>query len=139
MKFQNKAPFAVVSSLVLLGVTGCDVRDFVPIPGVQIVQPTEGSIVTNPVYFELEAKHWDIEPPFAPREGAGYFVLALEGQCVPPGQLVPFDYRFVHLQEAEYVTWVNLAPGEHEVCLFIADGSHRATALTDTVRFEVVE
>ena len=123
----------------LLGAAGCDLRDFVPIPSVEVAQPSTGSLVTSPVYFELDAKHWDIEPPTTRRDGAGYFVLVLEGGCVTAGRLVPFEQAYLHLEQGEFTTWVDLVPGEYEVCLLVADGNHRATALTDEVRFEVVE
>lgn len=138
MKIQNTHIALTLLATLAVG-AGCDLRDFVPIPGVEIVQPTEASMVTNPVYFELDAKHWDIEPPTERRDGAGYFVLVLEGGCLPAGRLVPFEGQYVHLQEGEFTTWVDLAPGVYEVCLQVADGNHRATSLTDEVKFEVVE
>ena len=76
----NQRYLALALVTVLCGfAAGCDLRDFVPIPSVRVAQPTSGSMVTNPVYFELEAKNWTIESPNGQRDGAGYFVLALEG------------------------------------------------------------
>lgn len=139
MKLNKNMTLAITLCSVLVAGSGCDIRDFVPIPGAEIVQPTEGSLVTNPVYFELDAKNWDIEPPTERRDGAGYFVLILEGGCLPAGRLVPFEDQYVHLQDSEYTVWVDLRPGAYEVCLQIADGNHRATSLTNEVKFEVVE
>ena len=73
------------------------------------------------------------------RDGAGYFVIALEGGCVPSGRLVPFDERFVHVADGGYMAWVDMTPGEYHVCLMVADGNHRATPLVHEVSFEVVE
>ena len=85
---MNKT-IAMTSCLALsLPLMACDLRDFLPIPKVGFEQPSDGSLVTTPVYFELEAKHWDIEPPVQRRDGAGYFVLILEGGCLPAGRLV---------------------------------------------------
>ena len=127
---------AMFSTAVL---TACDVRDFLPVPRAALVQPEDGAKVTSPVYFEMEAKNWDIEPPTERRDGAGYFVIALEGGCVPSGRLVPFDERFVHVADGGYMAWVDMTPGEYHVCLMVADGNHRATPLVHEVSFEVVE
>ena len=139
MKLYEKK--TLTSALVALSVlsAGCDVRDFLPIPAVEVVQPPNESFVTSPVYLEFEAKNWEIEPPTMRRDGAGYFVLVLEGGCVPPGRLVPFEDEYVHLQDGEFTVWVDLLPGSYDACLQIADGNHRATSLTSEVKFEVVE
>lgn len=128
---------ALLTSTILL--SGCDLRDFLPIPTVGIEQPADGSLVTNPVYFELEAKNWAIEPPVMRRDGAGYFVIILEGGCLPAGRLVPFEGPFVHLQDGAFSAWIDLGPGTYEVCVQVADGNHRALQLTEEVRFEVVD
>jgi hypothetical protein len=117
----------------------CDVRDFLPIPKVALVQPKDEALVTSPVYFEMEAKHWVIEPPTERHDGAGYFVIVLEGGCVEPGRLVPFEGPYVHVADGGFVAWVDLAPGKYDVCLQVADGNHRATQLVHEVSFEVVE
>lgn len=117
----------------------CDRRDAEPNPGLEVIMPQEESLVATPVYFELEAPDWNIEPPTSKRDGAGYFVLILEGGCRPAGQLMPFEPEYVHLADGGFSAWVPLSRGVYEVCAQIADGDHRATSATKLVKFEVVE
>ena len=135
----NSLALGLCAALSTAGLTACDLRDFLPIPGVELVQPKKGALVTSPVYFEMEAKNWKIEPPTERRDGAGYFVIVLDGGCVPAGRLVPFEEQYVHVADGGYVAWVELAPGAYDVCLLVADGNHRATQLVHEVAFEVVE
>lgn len=137
---NNLQRFGVLYALSFAALTAaCDLRDFVPIPGISVVQPKNEALVTTPVYFELDAKNWDIEPPSAQRDGAGYFVLILQGGCQTPGRLMPFEPQYVHLADGAFTAWVDLSPGTYEVCVQVADGNHRAMNLTEMVKFEVVD
>ena len=123
----------------LISCAGCDPRDFLPIPGAEVIQPPTESLVTSPVYFEMDAKHWEIVPASEAGERAGYFVIILNEECLDEGELVPFDGPYVHLQDGSFSAWLDLLPGRYEACLQIATGRHRATRLTDKVVFEVVD
>ncbi len=137
---KNFSRSLILALLTVLSISvACDIRDFAPIPAVGFVQPINDAMVTTPVFFELEAKHWAIEPPGVRRDGAGYFVVILEGGCLTEGILFNFDDVYVHVQDGSFTTWVDLDPGVYEVCLQIADGNHRATRLTETITFEVVQ
>lgn len=136
-KFSRSLVLALLT--VLSFSVACDIRDFAPIPTVGFVQPINDAMVTTPVFIELEAKHWVIEPPGVRRDGAGYFVVILEGGCIEEGRLFDFDDIFVHLQDGSSSTWVDVGPGVYEVCLQIADGNQRATRLTEMITFEVVD
>lgn len=132
--------FAIVSMMVVTACSAaCDPKDILPIPSIEVVQPQNESIVTTPVYFELEAKNWDIEPPTVRRDGAGYFVLILEDGCEEAGRLMSFEQTYVHLADGALTSWISLSPGVYSVCAQIADGNHRATELKKVVSFEVVE
>jgi len=116
----------------------CDVRDFLPIPKVAFVQPKNDALVTSPVYFELEAKNWVIEEAGERRDGAGYFVISLVNGCVEEGRLVPLSEDYLHLRDGSYTAWAYMLPGNHHVCLQVADGNGRAIPLIDEIDFEVV-
>lgn len=120
-------------------VVACDVRDFLPIPSIGVVEPQEETVNGNPTYFEFDAKNWDIEAAGMRRDGAGYFVIILQDGCQTPGRLVPFEQGYVHLANGAYQAQVHLEPGTYEICVQVADGNHRALELSETVTIVVVK
>lgn len=120
--------------------TGCG-ADFVPSyeipePSVRIVTPEHGSRVPSPVLVNMMVENFVLEPPGEARAFAGYLVLILYNGCLEEGAKVPFDDRYIHLDDGS--TQLKL-PSQNEavrLCLQAADGDRRALPYTHEIEFE---
>lgn len=92
-----------------------------------------GDTVSSPVAVMMEASGVEIEPAGAARKGAGHFHITVDGDCAEPGATIAKDETHLHFGDGSRQTTLDLAPGEHELCLQVGDGTHTALALTHRV------
>lgn len=114
---------------------------------VTIVEPSDGAEVTNPVTFTLETEGVEIQPVDdwdGVQEGVGhYHILVDYGGCYEVGVPIPTEaedqgiYHFgTGTSEPEIE---DLEPGEHEVCVQVADQEHTALPITSEITITVTE
>ncbi len=110
-----------------------------PVASVELVEPDDGAEVASPVHLEMAAEGFTIEPAAqGVREGAGHFHVMVDVGCVEPGQPIPVDTPgYNHFGMGQTEADLELAPGEHTLCLQAGNGGHIATDLTDEVTITV--
>jgi hypothetical protein len=86
----------------------------------------DGATVSSPVKFEWSAEDFTIEPAGEIHEGAGHLHLLFDTDCIEAGIVIPTDDNHVHFGKGQTEAELELAPGEHTVCLQAADGVHAA-------------
>jgi hypothetical protein len=92
-----------------------------------------GDTVAGGLALEMAADGITIEEAGEARDGAGHFHVIADAGCVDAGDPVPRDADHVHFGKGQAAGTLYLAPGEHEICLQVADGLHVAMAATDRV------
>ena len=58
-------------------------------------------------------------------EGAGHYHIAIDGECLEPGIVIPTADPWIHFGDGSDSIEIELSPGEHYLCLQIGDGEHR--------------
>lgn len=107
-------------------------------PSVRITAPADGATVTSPVKVNMSATGFVVEPAGEVRDGAGHFHLLVDVGCLQPGTPIPLETPgYHHFGKAQTEAELELAPGEHEICLQAGNGAHIALDLTDTITIEV--
>lgn len=101
-------------------------------PFVTLIVP-EGDTVSSPVAVTMEANGVEIEPAGDVRDGAGHFHVMVDADCVEPGETIVNDEQHLHFGDGRTETELDLAPGEHSLCLQVGDGAHTALPLTHRV------
>lgn len=99
-------------------------------PSVAFVEPANAAAVTSPVALKLAAYNLTLEPAGEVHEHAGHLHVMVDTPCVEPGTTIPSDAQHVHLGQAQTETSLELAPGEHTLCLQAGDGAHTALDIT---------
>lgn len=100
--------------------------------------PSDGDTVSSPVTLEMSAEGVTVEPADAGvNEGAGHLHVMVDTDCVPAGQAIPKDDSHVHFGDGSTTGELELEPGEHTLCLQLADGDHVATDITDEITITV--
>jgi len=129
------AVLAVVALLAARGSGGGD-EDVVDAK-VFFTQPLDSASVASPVRVVMEADSLVIEPAGAVRAGAGHFHLMVDAACVEAGETIPADDAHRHFGKGQTETTLELAPGEHTLCLQVGDGAHVAGRATDRITVAV--
>lgn len=109
----------------------------IEIPEVYFASPEDGATVTDPVQVEMMAVNFTIEPAGEVRAGAGHFHIMIDVPCVTPGEVIPSDDSHLHFGQGQTSAELELAAGEHTLCLQAGDGAHVALDLTDTISITV--
>ncbi|HVS63195.1 MAG TPA: DUF4399 domain-containing protein [Thermoanaerobaculia bacterium] len=113
-------------------------------PRVYFVEPTDGAVlsVAEPVHVMFEVENFQIEPvgEGMVHEGFGHHHLAIDGECLPAGTVIPTAEPWIHFGDGSNMIEVPLSAGEHTLTLQIGDGEHRTldepglcTSITVTV------
>jgi hypothetical protein len=127
---------AVATAVVAL--TGCGGGE--EEPSVSFEQLEDGAAVRSPVAVEMAAQGVTVEPAAnGVNEGSGHFDLAIDADCVRPGDTIPDDDAHQHFSDGATTAELDLSPGQHTLCLQFATGDHVATALTDEISITVLE
>lgn len=97
----------------------------------------DGDTISSPVTLQWSAENFTIEPAGEVKAGAGHLHVMVDVPCVAAGETVPSDDNYLHFGKAQLETALELAPGEHTLCLQAADGAH--TALNGDGATQVIE
>jgi hypothetical protein len=134
---RNRKYLATVTTilLVLLLLAGCSL----PLPVATVPQsahepasriyftaPTDGATVSSPVQVVMSGEFFTVEPAGTIRPGAGHLHILVDNDCITPGQVIPKDETHLHFGAGQLTAELELAPGEHKLCLQAADGAHFA-------------
>lgn len=98
-------------------------------PRIFFIEPQDGATVSSPVHFKFGAENFTIAPVVDPpvvQKGVGHFHIAVDGECVKPGEIIPKADPYIHFGDGTSEIDVILQPGTHHICLQIGDGEHRA-------------
>jgi len=113
-----------VALLALVGVRGGGAGDAGDEPPrVAILAPLDSTSVASPVAVEVTGD----------RLGRRHLHLAVDAPCLAEGAVIPVDGAHRHLGDGEWRLALDLAPGEHTLCLQAGDPGHRAGFGTDEV------
>lgn len=96
-------------------------------PRVFFVTPQDGDTVEPTVHVMFEVENFTIEPVeegFV-HEGKGHHHLAIDGGCLPPGEVIPKADPWIHFGDGSNMIDVPLTPGQHTLTLQVGDGEHR--------------
>ncbi len=106
--------------------------------GVSFVEPQDGATVSSPVRVVMQSEEITIEEAGEAREGAGHFHIMVDVGCVEPGETIPADSdQHLHFGDGSTETTIDLAPGEHTLCLQVGDGVHTALNATHDITITV--
>jgi len=84
--------------------------------------PTEFEIIFVVQNFEIVP----VEDPLVPRPGEGHFHLAVDVDCAPAGEIIPAGSpSYIHFGDGSDRITMQFEPGQHSLCLQVADGEHR--------------
>lgn len=104
---------------------------------VALAAPTDGAAVSNPVAVEFTVAGFTLEPAGEIHEGAGHLHVMVDVPCLAPGEAVPKDAQHVHFGKGQTEGAIDMAAGEHTLCLQAGDGAHTALDLTDEITITV--
>lgn len=123
VKYLKGLAFFALLPLLLMA---CGASEEASGPRVFFTSPEDGATVSSPVKFEWSSEDFTIEPAGEIHEGAGHLHLLFDTDCIEPGIVIPADDNHVHFGGGQTEAELELAPGEHTVCLQAADGVHAA-------------
>jgi hypothetical protein len=101
-----------------------------PIGSVELV-PSAGGTAAGGLDVAMRAEELVVEAAGDQRDGAGHFHLIVDSDCAPEGKVLVADANHIDVADGATTATVYLEPGEHELCLQFADGSHAATDVID--------
>jgi hypothetical protein len=103
------------------------------------LEPQNEAVVDSPVQVRLGAENFTIEPAGEVRQGAGHLHIMVDTPCLAAGEVIPKDERHLHYGDGQREATLELAPGQHTLCLQAADGAHRALAGTGMTQMITVD
>ncbi len=92
------------------------------------------------VTLNFAAENFTIEPvgDGAINEGAGHYHIAIDGECLEPGIVIPTAAPWIHFGDGSSSIEIELDPGEHYLCLQIGDGEHRTLDAAELSQYIMV-
>ncbi len=106
-------------------------------PRVYFVEPADGASAASPLKVVMAAENFVIEPASdVVAEGRGHLHIMVDTPCVEAGQGIPKDETHLHYGKGQLEAELELAPGQHTLCLQAADGLHVAlpgAGMTQTI------
>lgn len=101
-------------------------------------EPRDGALVVSPVPVVMVAEGFIVEPASeGVGVGRGHFHIIIDRPCVQPRLTVAADSEHLHFGGGQETALLDLEPGEHKLCLQVADASHTALDLTDEITITV--
>jgi hypothetical protein len=96
-------------------------------PRVYFVGLENHATIPSLINLQFAAENFVIEPvgDGAINEGAGHYHIAIDGECLEPGIVIPTADPWIHFGDGSDSIEIELSPGEHYLCLQIGDGEHR--------------
>ncbi len=100
-----------------------------PMPEVFFANIEDGGTYSSPVEIIFEVENFNIVPiedPLVVREGEGHYHLAVDVPCADAGEIiVAGNPSYIHFGTGNDRIEMQFEPGEHTLCLQVADGEHR--------------
>ena len=93
-------------------------------PRIFFIEPADGATVTSPVTFTFGYENFIIEPKGDIHEGAGHHHIAIDTECLPPGEAIPEADPWVHFGDGSATMEMQLPAGEQTLTIQIGDGEH---------------
>jgi hypothetical protein len=109
------------------------------------VEPQNGATVKSPVHLKFGAEMIQISPVPAgevtsSRPGMGHHHVAVDADCLPPGEVIPKAAPWVHFGKGDNEMDMQLPPGQHKLTLELGDDEHRTQpGLCTTITVNVSE
>ncbi len=96
-------------------------------PRVYFVGLEDQAEIPTLINLQFAAENFIIEPvgDGTINEGAGHYHIAIDGECLEPGIVIPTADPWIHFGDGSDSIELELSPGEHHLCLQIGDGEHR--------------
>jgi hypothetical protein len=130
----TRTGWAVALGVALIAGAACGDDDGV---SASFTEPAPGTTIAGSIEFALAAEGVTIEEAGDVHDGAGHFHVIADAGCVDEGDAVPRDVDHVHLGGGQAEGTIVLGPGEHELCVQVADGAHTAMDVTGTLTVDV--
>lgn len=108
-------------------------------PSVTVLEPASGATVSSPFRVRIAADNFELAPAGRTRDGEGHWHVMSGTGCLEPGTVIPKDDSHFHVGSGADTAELNLAPGDHELCVQIGDGFHVAVAITETFTVTVTK
>lgn len=134
-KFSPKVLLAISLMLLSLALAGCAVPAAVSTASqpseptaarIFFTTPENGATVANPVKVQMGAENFSVEAAGEIKPGAGHLHILVDADCIEAGNVIPKDETHLHYGQGQIEAELELAPGEHTLCLQAADGAHFA-------------
>ena len=93
-------------------------------PRIFFMEPADGATVSSPVTFTFGHENYTIEPKGDIHEGAGHHHIAINTECLPPGEAIPEADPWVHFGDGSATIEMQLPAGEQTLTIQIGDGEH---------------
>lgn len=103
------------------------------------VVPEAGETVSSPVAFEFDVEGVKLAEAGDPTVGEAHVHVLVDRGCVDAGEAIPGPGEdaeadgIFHFGDGSAKGELDLEPGEHELCLQLADGAHQAFGATDEI------
>lgn len=98
-------------------------------PRVFFTNVEDGGTYSSPLEIVFGVENFDIVPVEKPpvvRQGEGHYHLAVDAACVAAGEIVPPGTpSYIHFGDGSDHISLQLDPGQHTLCLQVANGEHR--------------
>ena len=116
----------VVAAVILAGCGAAGTGSGSTAPRVTFEEPKDGQTVSSLVKVKLHVDNFTVEPAGPVKAGHGHLHITVDTDCVVAGQVIPKDDRHIHYGKGQTEADLQLAPGQHRLCLQAADGAHVA-------------
>lgn len=127
MSFGHTKQWAVAASLLaVLFISACSAGASDASGRVRFVDLKDGATISSPLVVKMAADNFTVEPAGEVKAGHGHLHIVVDGDCIAAGQVVPKDDQHLHYGQGQVEATLELAPGQHTLCLQAADGAHVA-------------
>ncbi|MBZ0167876.1 hypothetical protein MELA_01665 [Candidatus Methylomirabilis lanthanidiphila] len=127
-KHTSRSEFTLALLLLVAGLSACATIGATSQARVFFTSPSDGATVASPVKVTMGTENFIVEPAGTVKARAGHLHIMVDTDCVPAGQVVPFDDAHRHYGKGQLEAELALSPGTHTLCLQAADGAHIALA-----------
>lgn len=110
--------------------------------GVDFITPKNNQTVKSPFKVKMKVSGMKIKNAGEPDNGqTGHHHLLINGGWIEKGQLVPADETHLHFGKGQTETKLTLEPGEYNLILQFADGSHKSYGeeMSKTIHIKVIK
>ncbi len=99
----------------------------------------DGDTVASPVTVSFEATGFEIVAAGSAGDSAtaGHMHVMVDTDCVATGELIVADDNHIHFGDGSTSADLDLAAGEHTLCLQAGDDEHNALDVTDVITITV--